>query len=245
MLLVTLITVVLTALVALGLVLTGPAARGGRRRHRTRLHRRHRLEHRQVAGPARRRRPDRGAALLRHPQRPATQVPLDQHRRHRRHPHLAARLGRVRALRRELLQLRQDLRLSRRSHRLPALAVDHQPRAALRRRARRRARTRPRAPGRHARRGEHPAARPRHPQERQGGAEGTRRHRPRPPHPTHPRPGPGRRPGQRSSDGRDDAVQSDACRRRKGRHEVREAEQQVREDPLPTLGVWSPACSAG
>ena len=36
-----------------------------------------------------------------------------------------------------------------------------------------------------------------------------------------------------------------AFRRKEGRHEVREAEQQVREDPLPTLGVWSPACSAG
>ena len=45
--------------------------------------------------------------------------------------------------------------------RLPAVAVDHQPGAALRRRAGRRARARPRAAGRAARRGDHPAATPR------------------------------------------------------------------------------------
>ena len=48
---------------------------------------------------------------------------------------------------------------------VPAVAVDHQPRAAVRRGARRRARTGPRAAGRNARRGNHPASRPRHPQE--------------------------------------------------------------------------------
>ena len=76
------------------------------------------------------------------------QVPLDQRRRGRRDPHLGRRVGAVRPLRRELLQLRQDLRLAGRGDRVPALAVDHQPGAALRRGAGRRARTRPGAAGR-------------------------------------------------------------------------------------------------
>ena len=41
---------------------------------------------------------------------------------------------------------------------------------------------------------DHPATRPRHPQERQGRREGALRRRPRPPHPTHSRPRPRRRP---------------------------------------------------
>ena len=84
-------------LVALALVLTGPAAAGGRRRDRPRLDRRHGLEHRQVAGDAGRRGADRGAALLRHPQREAAEVPLDQRRRRRRHRGLDRRLGRCSA----------------------------------------------------------------------------------------------------------------------------------------------------
>ena len=70
----------------------------------------------------------------------------------RRDPRVGPRLGGLRVLRRELLQLRQDLRLARRRHRLPAVAVDHQPRAAVRRRARRRDRARSPAAGRHPRR---------------------------------------------------------------------------------------------
>ena len=128
-----------------------------------------------------------------------------------------ARLGRVRVLRRELLQLQQDLRLPGRRHRVPALAVDHQPRAAVRRRARRRARARPRAPGRHARRGDHPAPRPRHPQERQGRREGARRHRPRSAPATQPRRPTRTRPG-RGPDGRRPV--HEPAPTKEGRHEV-------------------------
>ncbi len=53
-----------------------------------------------------------------------------------------AGLGGVRLLRRELRLLRQDLRHSRRRHRLPAVAVADQPGPAVRRRARLRARAR-------------------------------------------------------------------------------------------------------
>ena len=68
------------------------------------------------------------------------------------------RLGSLRVLRRQLLQLRPHLRLARRRHRLPAVAVDHEPRAAVRRRAGRRARARSTAAGRHRRRRDRPAA---------------------------------------------------------------------------------------
>ena len=63
----------------------------------------------------------------------------------------------LRVLRRELRQLRQDLRLAGRRDRVPALALDHQPGAAVRRRAGRRARARTRAAGRHRGREDHPA----------------------------------------------------------------------------------------
>ena len=46
--------------------------------------------------------------------------------------HLDPRLGRLRALRRELRLLQQDLRLAGRRRRLPALAVDHEHRGAAR-----------------------------------------------------------------------------------------------------------------
>ena len=58
----------------------------------------------------------------------------------------------------QLRQLQQDLRHPRRRHHLPAAAVDHEPRAALRRGVRRRARAGPRAPGRHRGREDAPAA---------------------------------------------------------------------------------------
>ena len=125
----------------------------------------------------------RGAALLRHPQRPAAQVPLDLGRCRRRHRHLGAGLGRLRVLRRQLRQLRQDLRLPGRRHRRPAVAVDHQHRAAVRRRGRLRDGAGSRAAGRHGGRGGAPAARPRHPQHREGAREGARGHRARATHP--------------------------------------------------------------
>ena len=130
-----------------------PRRRGGGQRDRAGVDRRDRVEHRQVARAAGRRGPHRRPALLRHPQREAAQVPLDQRRRDRRHRGVGDRVGRVRLLRGELLQLRQDLRLAGRCHRVPAVAVDHQPGAALRCRARRRARARSSAPGRHRGRG--------------------------------------------------------------------------------------------
>ena len=174
--------------------------------------------------------PHRHFAVLRHPQRQAAQVPLDQPRRHRRHPHLDARLRRVRALRRELLQLQQDLRLAGRRHGVPALAVDHQPRAAVRRRARRRARTGPRAPGRDARRAHDPAA-----------AADTRNAR------KAARAGAATSPGAAASDTHGQAPTRTGPptrpptreREKEAPHEVREAEQQVREDPLPSARVWS------
>ncbi len=49
----------------------------------------------------------------------------------------------------QLLQLQQDLRGAGRCHRGAAVALDHQPGAAVRGRARLRARARPSAPGRH------------------------------------------------------------------------------------------------
>ena len=112
--------------------------------------------------------PDRRAALLHDPQRQAAEVPLALGRCRRRHPHLGARLGGVRVLRRELLQLQQDLRLTRRRHRRAAVPVDHQPGAAVRGRARRRARARPPAAGGHRRRGGAPAPRARHPEHQEG-----------------------------------------------------------------------------
>ena len=67
--------------------------------------------------------------------------------------------------------LQQDLRLARRRHRLPALAVDHQPRPALRCRGRRRAGAGPPAAVRYRGGGDPRAAAARHPQLRQGGGE--------------------------------------------------------------------------
>ncbi len=63
---------------------------------------------------------------------------LDQPRRRRRHHHLGRRFRPVRPLRIPVLELQQDLRLPRRRHHLPALAVDHQPGIALRCRTERR-----------------------------------------------------------------------------------------------------------
>ena len=68
----------------------------------------------------------------------------------------------------QLLQLQPDLRLARRRDHLPALAVDREPRAAVRCRVRRRAGARASAAGRNRRGGGHPASPARHPQERQG-----------------------------------------------------------------------------
>ena len=61
---------------------------------------RDRLEHREVAGHRRHRDDGRRAALLRHPQRQAAEVPVDLRRRRRRDRHLGARVGRLRVLRR-------------------------------------------------------------------------------------------------------------------------------------------------
>ena len=176
MLLITLVLVALAAAVLVALVLTGPAAEAvgsaiGRRRHR-----RAGVEHRQVAGAA--------AAVVvlmvailfySTPNVRAAEVPLDLGRRRAGDPGLGAGLGGVRLLRRQLLQLRQDLRLAGRRHRLPAVAVADQPRPALRCRARLRARAGPRAAGRAAGRGAAAAAAARHPQHREGRRRSTRR----------------------------------------------------------------------
>jgi hypothetical protein len=146
----------------------GTRRRGGRRPDRPRVDGDPRLGHREVAGAAGRRGRDRRAALLRHPQREAAEVPLDERRCRLRDRRVDPRLGGIRPLRRDVLELRQDLRLAGRHHRVPALAVADQRRAAVRRRARRRARARTPAAGRHGRRGDDPAAAARHPQHREG-----------------------------------------------------------------------------
>ena len=89
---------------------------------------------------------------------------------------------RLRLLRRQLRQLRRDLRLAGRRDRVPALAVDHQPRPAVRRGARRRGRARPAAAGRHRGREDHPAPAAGHACEREeaGQAGGGRAARPCP-----------------------------------------------------------------
>ena len=83
-----------------------------RQRHRARGHRPDRLVDREVAGPGGDRRPGRRAALLRDTQRAAAEVPVDLGGRRRGDPDLGARLGRLRVLRRQLLQLQQDLRIA-------------------------------------------------------------------------------------------------------------------------------------
>ena len=133
--LITLIAVVLVALVALSLVVTGPLAQAVGNAIGAGQHRRDRVEHRQVAGARRRRGAHRRDPLLRHAQREAAEVPLDQHRA----PLVAIVVwvvasAVVRLLRRQLQQLQQDVRRARGRHRLPAVAVDHQPGAAVRRR---------------------------------------------------------------------------------------------------------------
>jgi membrane protein len=60
-----------------------------------------------------------------------TKFSLAQRRRSGRDHHLGALVGGVRLLRGELLELQQDLRRIGRGHRLPVVAVDHQPRPAL------------------------------------------------------------------------------------------------------------------
>ena len=96
---------------------------------------RDRLEHREVAGDRAVRRGDRRDPLLRDPEREAAEVPLAVDRRGRRDPGVDPRVGGVRAVRRDLRQLQQDLRLARRRRGRVALAVDHQPGPAVRRRS--------------------------------------------------------------------------------------------------------------
>jgi|GEM_PF-5502087 len=79
----------------------------------------------------------RRVALLRDAERRLPPLPADLGRCLRGHPRVAGRLDRLLVLRRQLLLLRQDLRFARRCRRRVAVAVDHQPRPALRCRARR------------------------------------------------------------------------------------------------------------
>ena len=79
----------------------------------------------------------------------------------------------------QLQLVQQDLRLARGRHRLPPLAVDHQPRPAVRCRDRRRARAGPPAAGRHRGRAHPAAAAARHPQLREGRGEAASRRSPR------------------------------------------------------------------
>ena len=86
-----------------------------RQRDRARRHGGDRVVDREVADPGAGRGPRRGAALLRHPQRPAAQVPLDLHRCGRGHPGLGAGVGGLRVLRRATSR-----RTTRRTGRWPA-----------------------------------------------------------------------------------------------------------------------------
>ena len=180
-LLLTLVGLIAVAVVAFMLAVSGPTRPGGRRRHRSRRGRADGLEHRALAD-----RPDLRdlggrRPVLRLPQRQATEVPVDQHRGRSGDPGLDPGIGRVRLLCRQLRQLQQDLRCAGRSHRLPALAVDHQPGTALRSRTGRRTRTRPPTAGRHPRRTRPATAAPRQPgrPEESGQRRTGRRTRPR------------------------------------------------------------------
>jgi hypothetical protein len=143
-LLVTVVVLVLLAAVAVATVLTGDLAKQaasafGRRRHPARG-----VEDRQVAGHAPGRRDDARDPLLDVAEREDAEVPLGGAGRARGGRHLPRRLRPLRLLRRALLVLRQDLRLARRRHLVPGVAVDHEPRGALRRRGQRRTRARAR-----------------------------------------------------------------------------------------------------
>ncbi len=70
-----------------------------------------------------------------------------------------------------ILQLQQDLRLTGRSHHLPVVVVDHQPRTAVRCGTRRRDGTRAPTPGRHRCRARHPTATAGHQGEREEGGQ--------------------------------------------------------------------------
>ena len=91
--------------------------------------------HRQVAGARARRHADHRAALLRHPQRQAAQVPLALGGCGRRPGRRRPRVRGLLLLRRQLRQLQQDLRLAGRRGRHAAVPLDRQPRAPVRRRA--------------------------------------------------------------------------------------------------------------
>ena len=151
MLLVTLLAVVLAALVALALVVSGPVAQavgsaiglGDTAVTIWNIVKWPVMLGVVVAG--------RRDLVLRDTEHQTAEVSLDQHRGGHRGAGLDRCLGRLRLLRRPLLQLQQDLRLVGRRHRVPAVAVDHQPGLAVRRRARLRDRTRPPTPSRHHR----------------------------------------------------------------------------------------------
>ena len=66
-------------------------------------------------------------------QRQAARLQIHQPRRHRRSGHLDPRVAAIHLLRGELRLLQQDLRIARRRHRVPDVAVDHQHRDSLRR----------------------------------------------------------------------------------------------------------------
>ena len=84
--LVTLVLVLMAALVVLALIVSGPVAEAIGRRGRARRHRGDGLEHRQVAGAARRRDADAGDPLLVGAEREAGRLPLDLAGQRRRRP---------------------------------------------------------------------------------------------------------------------------------------------------------------
>ena len=92
----------------------------------------HGLEHREMAHHRAVRRPDRRDPLLHDAEREAAEVPMVVPRRDCRDPGVDRRLGRVHVLRLDIRELRQDLRLARRSRGRPAVALDHQPGAPVR-----------------------------------------------------------------------------------------------------------------
>ena len=97
-------------------------------------------------------------ALLRHPEHPAAEVPVAQHRLGGRHPGHERCDHRVQLLRVQRQRLQRHLRCHRRSDRPAAVDLDHEHRAARGRRAQRRDRARTPAPGRDRGRGEPAAA---------------------------------------------------------------------------------------
>lgn len=137
--LVTLILVMLLALALVALVVTGPIASGVGSAIGASTVGGNRLGHRQMAAAAYRRDLHDRRALLRLAERPAPRPQVDHPWQPAGRRGVAVGLGWLRALRRQLRLLQQDLRRAGRRRRHARLAVDHQRRHTPRRRSQRRA----------------------------------------------------------------------------------------------------------